>query len=208
MRKLLAALNLAILFAAAPATAAIITPAVEYTSASTDTDGGAFTLGYTFSLSGPVTINALGVWNDGLSNNRAVGIWDSANVLVATTTVLGTDPLVGHFLWGSIADTVLAAGRYTIGAEFPANNGPNIFPENALGLTTIPEYSWGTDVQSFGAGLNFPTFQTGGNYGDNGLLYANFSVTATSVPEPISITLFGAGLVGVGAFRRRRKAAA
>ena len=206
MKKLLAALSLATLFAVAPATAAVITPAVEYTSTNTLTEGAPYTLGYSFTLSSAVTVNALGYWNDGLGNNHAVGIWDSSNTLVATTTVLGTDPVVGHFLWGSIADTLLAAGQYTIGAEFLANNGSTTFPSGATGLTTISEYSWITDEQIFGAGLNLPTTTTNGGYGANGILLANFSVTATtSVPEPISITLFGAGLVGVGALRRRRK---
>ena len=57
-------------------TAAPIAPAVMYTSTVTLSDSRPFTLGYTFSLSSAVTVNALGYWDDGLGNNHQVGIWD------------------------------------------------------------------------------------------------------------------------------------
>jgi len=65
---------------AGSAQAAIITPAVKYTSASTLIDNRPLTLGYTFSLSAPVTVDALGYWEDTLALgpplNHQVGIWN------------------------------------------------------------------------------------------------------------------------------------
>ena len=99
-----------------------ISPAVEYTSTQDPLkDPLPRTLGYMFALSASVTVNALGYFDDGLGNNHQVGIWDSSNGLIAYTQVLGTDPVLGHFRWGSIADVILTPGLYTIGGEYLGN---------------------------------------------------------------------------------------
>ena len=72
---------------------------------------------------------------------------------------------------------------------------------------SIPQYTYGTDLQLFGAGLNFPTFNTGGSYGENGIFEVSFSVT-TAVPEPSSDALMLLGIGVMGATLRRRKALA
>jgi hypothetical protein len=191
--------------AAGSAQATTITPAVEYTSSTTLSDFRAFTLGYMFSLSAAVTVNALGYWDDGLGNNHGVGIWNSSNALVVSTDVLGTDPLVGHFRWDPIANVTLNAGTYTIGGEFLGNGNP--FPAFATGLTTIPQYTWVTDEQTSGAGLQQPTFSTDGSYGQNGILAADFSVASggSATPLPAALPLFGAGLGLFGLLARRKK---
>ena len=193
------------LLAPGAAQAIVITPAVQYTSTNTLFDFLPYTAGYTFSLSAPVTVNALGYWDDGRANNHQVGIWDSSSALIASTTVMGTDLLVGNFRWGAIASLTLNAGQYTIGGEYLGNS--DTFPNQATGVTTIPEYTWGVDKQLFGAGLNLPTSGPFG-YGQNGILVANFSVGSNDgsndVPEPITLSLLGAGLAGIGMARRRR----
>ena len=187
---------------------AVFSPAVEYTTSGTLTDSRAFTIGYEFNLSSAVTIDALAYWNDGLGNNHQVGIWDSAGNLLTSTTVLGGDTVQGHFRWHSIGAYTLAAGNYVIAGEYLGNGDP--FVTQAQGVTAIPQYTWLGDRQQFGAGLNYPTFNTGGAYGNNGIFMVDFSVAA--VPEPATY-FAGAllvGIFGVQGFRslRRRPQAA
>lgn len=125
---------------------------------------------------------------------------DASATLVASTTVLGADPLVDNFRWQTIPDVTLGAGQYTIGGEFLGNNDP--FPYQAAGVTTIAAFTWLTDEQILGSGLNFPTVSTGGSYGQNGILVPDFSVAPA--PEPTSLVLLAAGLVGFALIRRKR----
>src|SRR5262245_49532966 len=104
------ALALVVVWAGWQAQAAAINPAVEYSTASTLFDAQPYTLGYKFSLSTTLTVNALGYWVDGLSNNHQVGLWTSGGSPLASTTVLGTDPVTGHFRYHTISDLTLGPG--------------------------------------------------------------------------------------------------
>ena len=212
MRKLnkhliyLAALTLLMsLFTPAPVSAGPFTPAVEYSTSSTLFDDRPFTLGYKFSTSVSLDINALAYWVDGKGHNHQVGIWDATGKLLASTTVLSTDVVLGHFQYHTIADLFLAPGTYTIGGEFLGNGDP--FPSDAKGVVSIPGYKYLGDEQQVGSGLNFPT-NNFGIYGDNGILVVDFSIA--QVPEPATLTLFALGIAGMAGYgwRRRKQAVA
>jgi hypothetical protein len=183
--------------------AATINPAVEYTSMITTSNSEPFTLGYEFTTTVALSINALGYWSDGEGNSHQVGIWSTSGDLLVSTTVQPTDPVVNSFQWDFISNYPLAAGTYVIGGEYLGNYDTG--PYKATGITTIAGYTWVEDRQLYGAGLNFPTHSSGGAYGDNGLLAVDFSVN--SAPEPASFVLASLGLAGLAAAIRRRRTA-
>ncbi len=181
-----------------------IDPAVTYTSTSTDFDSRPFTLGYEFTLSSAVTVDALGYWVDGNGDDHDVGIWNSSGNLLTSTTVLGTDPVTANFAWASVSDLTLGPGTYTIGGQLNQTVSGNEFPAAALGVSTIPGFTWVADEQIEGTGLVFPT-EVDGGYGNNGILTVDFSVTSgNSVPDGAStLGMVGGAMVLLGALRRR-----
>ena len=203
--KRVALLSLAFLLVCLPLAMQAITinPVVEYSSSQPGwSDNRPFTLGYSFTTSVSFTINALGAFDDGLGNNREVGIWSSTGTLLVSTTVLGTDPVTGHFQYDPVSYT-LAPGSYVIAGEFPGDYvNFNPFPAYATGVVSRAGYTWGTDCQLLGAGLNFPTV-CGLGYGANGILYADFS-TPGGTPEPGTLIMFGSGIVGLAGVLRRK----
>jgi hypothetical protein len=192
------AVGLALLGAIGSAEAAVITPAFEFTSGIGIASSGSFTIGYMFSLSSAVTVNALGYINDGTRNSYEVGIWNSSNALIASTTVLNSDPQVGHFRYDTIANLSLGAGTYTIGGEYIDGSG-GVVPVLLSGVTSISQYTWLKDEQVSGSGLNQPTLSSG-IFGQNGIAAVDFSVATAATPLPSTWTMLLLGLAGLGFF--------
>jgi hypothetical protein len=190
-----------------PVHAIPITPAVEYTTSSITPgfDLGPRTLGYQFSTSVPFTVNALAYFDDGLGNNHLVGIWatSAGTPLLVSTTVLSTDPVEGHFRWGSITPYLLAPGQYRIGGQ----SFKYLFPYDAVGVVTVDGYTWETNVQAIGAGLIYPNLSSPGAFGQNAILAVDFSIVS-AVPESSTLILLASGLAGILGYGWRRKRAA
>lgn len=203
MRTILITLGFALTLAAAAPAAAQISPAFEYTATQTLNEGNPYTLGFSFNLSQATTINALGYWSGGNLTSHQVGIWNTSGALLASGTVSAADPLQGHYRYDSIAPLLLGAGDYVIGGQY--FNG--IFPSNLSGVTTAPGYTWTGDRQLFG-GFAFPTVDTGGSYGQNGIALVNFSIGGiAAVPEPGTWAMMLLGFGAIGVSLRRRKPA-
>jgi len=83
--------------------------------------------GWGFSLSSPVVLTNLGVFDldsAGLDSPHIVTVWTSTGTqLVQTTVPVGTSStLIDGFRYVAVPPTLLPAGDYIIGAAFPDNN--------------------------------------------------------------------------------------
>jgi hypothetical protein len=211
MRGFFAALGMATTLAiAAPAAAQVssddITPAFEYTSIGFTDIGevefAPFTIGFSFTLSQPKTVNALGYWAAGnLATSREVGLWDSTGQLLRSTTVSTSDPLEGHYYYSGVESLLLAAGEYVIGGRLEVGD---LIPGDLTGVTNATGYTWVAHRELAGPELAFPTLSPGG-FGNQSIAQVNLSF-ASAVPEPATWTMMLIGFGGVGlVIRRRRK---
>ena len=202
MRSIPAAIGFALALSFASPAAAQISPAFDYTSSSTLSDGRAYTLGFSFSLSQATTIDGLGYWTGGTLSSHQVGIWSSSGNLLASGTVSAADPLLGNYRYDSISPLLLGAGNYVIGGQFFGG----LFPSDLAGVTTAPNFTWTGDRQIQG-GFALPT-EAYLTYGNQGIALVNFSIAQTNaVPEPATWAMMLIGFGAIGASLRRRKAA-
>jgi Domain of unknown function (DUF4082)/PEP-CTERM motif len=190
----------------APCAAQAGTVGVDFTGANNILDFGIdFTLGYSFRANNAVSVVGLGTYNNGVSGNMTVGLWDSAQNLLASTIVTTGSPILGtaNWLFESIGPVALTAGN----VYYVASHGDARYAFDVTGFTVDPNITFLNNAWQHG-GLNFPGLvdldprAITGFYGGNVELAA--TATATPVPEPATLTLLSVGLLAVGASRRRK----
>jgi hypothetical protein len=167
--------------------------------------------GWEFHLSSPLTIGAVGLWDEGdlpLSIAHDVGLWmsDGTSVLVATVdnssfAVASASP-DGQWLFTPIAPITLQPGDYVLAAVWGGPvGGADPFRLNANAVDQYISYT-GSCVASqlANATLVFPdcgpaTLQNASFFGPD---------LAVVVPEPDSVAIFAVGLLAVSGHLRRR----
>lgn len=175
------------------------------------------TLGYRFSVSSALTINALAVFDvtsatvgpgtphtnaTGLNQSHQVAIWDAAGNQLVSTTVLTSDPTTGsantYGRWVYrllVAPVTLSAGTYTIGAYYAGNSDPVMVQQSTL---AVPGVSYLEGRYVYSSTFQKPT----GTYDPNEEQY--FGPTMLTVPDGgTTLMLLGGALAGLALVRRR-----
>jgi hypothetical protein len=182
------------------------TTALSFTPSGTTIFGGAGsdTFGWGFSLSSPLVVTQLGVWDengDGLGQSHLVTIWDSTGSPVAQVTVpSGTGPETNGFRYVSIGSLTLAAGNYTIGAFYNAF-GSDVASASASAISTAPGVTYAGSRTI--AGNAFPP--TDALALPDSYFGPNFQFTTTSsIPDTgMTASLLGLSLTGLAFLRRK-----
>ena len=117
-----------------------------------------------------------------LFNSSGVGIFANDD---CSTSVLS-----------SCITATLAAGTYFLGIS-----AYDLDPRNAANALLFPSTPF---TGQPGPSNTSPLDHWSGSSGDTGTYAINFRTATTSVPEPATLSLIGAGLLGLGVLRRRR----
>jgi hypothetical protein len=118
------------LFLSIPLCLALVVPAaadtiaINVTTPGSEYESSAYTLGFEFSVSSPVLITQLGVYDsgqNGLVGNVSVGLWDTSGTLLTSVVIpSGTTAILdGFFRYEQISPLALPVGlHYVVGAAY------------------------------------------------------------------------------------------
>jgi hypothetical protein len=134
---------------------------------------------------------------------------DGGSFTVSLFSDNSTSPGVSLNLLATINDSSLTTSAGVIDISVPSINlaANTRYWIELASANTSANWFWSTDVSGPGVALEFFDNHVGvfNNFPD-GPYQMEISTPSAGVPEPLTLSLFGAGLVGAVARRRRRKA--
>jgi len=157
--------------------------------------------------------------NNTLYGDSSNGNFYSIDSTTGTATLIGANSVYpGGLTYVSSTNTLYLSGAgagtlsaidVTTGAATLFSAGPGFLNDN--GITWDPLLGvfwtddWSNNIYQYDAAFDSRTSINTSSDALDGIAYAD--VATTNVPEPITLSLFGAGLAGISVMRRRRRMA-